>query len=116
MPGLFFSAVASHNLVSAALAAADGMSGVHAGMIVCKDHFYLPGAPGELELLAKYNVLGVEMESSGIYGVAAEFGRQALTVLTVSDHLLDETQNMSAEERETRFQGALKLAVAAALS
>ena len=50
------------------------------------------------------------------YGVAAEFGRQALTVLTVSDHLLDGSQDMTAEERETTFQGALSLAVAAALA
>lgn len=119
LPGLFFSAVASHNLASAAVAAASSLEvegTVHAGMIVCKDHFYLPGAPGELEQLAKYNVLAVEMESAGIYGAANEFGREALTVLTVSDHLLDHSQDMSAEDRETRFQGALKLAVAAALS
>ena len=117
LPGLFFSAVASHNLASAAVAAATGLEGtVHAGMIVCKDHFYLPGPAGELEQLAKYNVLAVEMESAGIYGAANEFGREALTVLTVSDHLLDHTQDMSVEDRETRFQGALKLAVAAALS
>lgn len=117
LPGLYFAAVASHNLASAAIAAAAGLDvTVHAGTVVCKDHFYLPGPAGELDALVKYNVLGVEMESAGIYGAAAEFGREALTVLTVSDHLLDHTQDMSAEERETRFQGALKLAVAAAHS
>lgn len=117
LPGLYFSAVASHNLASAAVAAAAGLDAtVHAGTIVCKDHFYLPGQAGELEALAKYNVLGVDMESAGIYGAAAEFGREALTVLTVSDHLLDHTQDMSVEDRETRFQTALTLAVAAALS
>jgi len=117
LPGLFFSAVSSHNLVAAALAAAgEAESQVHAGMILCNDHFYLQGPPGQLDLLAKYRVLAVEMESAGIYGAAAEFGREALTVLTVSDHLLDYNQNMSAEDRETRFQGALRLAVAAALS
>ncbi|HLV03378.1 MAG TPA: purine-nucleoside phosphorylase, partial [Actinomycetaceae bacterium] len=63
-----------------------------------------------------YGVLGVEMEAAALYGVAAEFGRQALTVLTVSDHLLDGSQDMTAEERETNFQGALSLAVAAALA
>lgn len=117
LPGLYFSAVASHRLASAAVAAAADLDAtVHAGTTVCKDHFYLPGPAGELELLAKYGVLGVDMESAGIYGAAAEFGREALTVLTVSDHLLDHSQDMSAEDRETRFQGALKLAVAAALS
>ncbi|MDK6900917.1 purine nucleoside phosphorylase [Streptococcus agalactiae] len=56
------------------------------------------------------------MEAAALYGVAAEFGKQALTVLTVSDHLLDHSGDMSAEERETKFQGALKLAVAAAFA
>ncbi len=117
LPGFHFSAVASHNLAAAAVNAAAGLDAtVHAGTIICNDHFYLAGPPGQLELLAKYNVLGVDMESAGIYGAAAEFGREALTVLTVSDHLLDHSQNMSVEDRETRFQTALKLAVAAALS
>ena len=47
---------------------------------------------------------------------AAEFGAEALTVLTVSDHLLDHSADMSPEDRETRFATALRLAVAAALS
>lgn len=117
IPGVHFSAIASHNLASAAVGAADESTGtVHTGTILCNDHFYLQGPPGQVELLAKYGVLGVEMESSGIYGAAAEFGREALTILTVSDHLLDASQNMSAEDRESKFQGALKLAVAAAHS
>jgi len=61
-------------------------------------------------------VLGVDMEAAAMYAVAAQFSRQALTVLTVSDHLFDASQNMSAEERETKFQTSLRLAVAAALS
>ncbi len=117
LPGLHFSAVASHHLAAAAVsAAADLDATVHAGTIVCQDHFYLAGPPGQLEQLARYNVLGVDMESAGIYGAAAEFGREALTVLTVTDHLLDHSRNMNVEDRETRFQDSLKLAVAAALS
>lgn len=117
IPGFFFSAVASHNLAAAAVTAAAGMDvTVHAGTIVCQDHFYLGGPDGQLETLAKYHVLGVDMESAGLYGAAAEFGREALTVLTVSDHLRDHGQDMSVEDRETKFQGALTLAVAAAHS
>ncbi|MDO5737185.1 MAG: purine-nucleoside phosphorylase, partial [Propionibacteriaceae bacterium] len=115
LPGINFSALASFNLAAAAVNAADDSMTVHVGPILSKDHFYFEGA-SSIELLSKYGVLGVEMEAAGIYGVAAEFGRQALTVLTVSDHLLDHGSDMSAEDRETKFQGALKLAVAAALS
>lgn len=115
LPGLYFSALASFNLAAAAVNAADDSMTVHVGPILSKDHFYFEGA-SSIELLGKYGVLGVEMEAAGIYGAAAEFGREALTVLTVSDHLLDHSADMSAEDRETKFQGALKLAVAAALS
>ena len=113
LPGLHFAPVASFKLASAAVAAAGERDDVHVGTIVSKDHFYL-AVPGQLEALGKYGVLGVEMEAAALYATAMEYGREALTVLTVSDHLLDDSQNMSAQERETRFQGALELAVAAA--
>lgn len=115
LPGVQFSAVASHNLAAAAVAAgADLDATIHVGTVYCADHFYLPWPDGQLQAMAKYNVLAVEMESAGLYGAAAEFGREALTVLTISDHLQDHTGDMSAQERETRFQDALGLAVAAA--
>ena len=56
------------------------------------------------------------MEAAALYAVAAEYGGRALAVLTVSDHLLDHSGDMSAAERETRFADSLRLAVAAALS
>ncbi|MDI9628393.1 MAG: purine-nucleoside phosphorylase [Acidobacteriota bacterium] len=118
LPGLHFSAVASFELVRAAAdAAVGGLDGqpVHIGMILSHDHFYTPDPdPGRLPRLAEYGVLGVEMEAAGLFGVAAEFGKQALAVLTVSDLLLDPCQKMTSEERETRFAGALRLALAAA--
>lgn len=115
LPGLHFSAVASYELVRAAVDAASAEDRVHVGTIISRDHFYLT-PDGQVDRLAQYGVLGVDMEAAAMYGVAAEFDKQALTVLTVSDHLLDHSQDMSAEDRETKFQGALKLAVAAAFS
>jgi purine-nucleoside phosphorylase len=56
------------------------------------------------------------MEAAALYGLAAQLHKEALAVLTVSDHLLDPSKDMSAEDRETKFQTALSLAVAAALS
>lgn len=115
LPGLHFSAVASYPLVRAAVDAASESDNVHVGTIISRDHFYLT-PEGQVDALAQYGVLGVDMEAAAMYGVAAEFDKQALTVLTVSDHLLDHSQDMSAEDRETKFQGALKLAVAAAFT
>lgn len=115
IPGINFSAVASFALARAAVDAAGPEDRVHVGTIVSKDHFYF-SPPGQVEALAAYGVLGVDMEAAAMYGVAAEFGRQALTVLTVSDHLLDHSADMSAQEREKNFALALRLATAAALS
>lgn len=117
LPGVRFAPLASFNLVAAAVKAATTTDGLHVGAVISSDHFYFTG-PGEAsaELLAQYGVLGVEMEAAGIFGAAAEFGREALAILTVSDHLLDDSEDMTADERETRFQRALSLAVAAALS
>lgn len=115
LPGIHFAPVASYPLVAAAMGAVKPGTPVHAGTIISRDHFYLPSAV-DLATLAGYGVLGVEMEAAGLYAAAAQFGREALAVMTVSDHLLDGSSDMSAQDRETRFQDSLELAVAAALS
>ena len=51
------------------------------------------------EKLAQYGVLAVEMEASALYTLAAKFGRKALTILTVSDHILT-GEATSSEERQ----------------
>ena len=120
IPGVNFSAVADFQLARAAHDASQaGQAGtggtVHLGTVISRDHFYFT-PKGQTEALATHGVLGVEMEAAALYGVAAEYGKQALAVLTVSDHLLDHSGDMSAAERETRFADSLRLAVAAAHS
>ncbi len=115
IPGINFSAVASYGLVRAAVDAAGPEDRVEVGTVVSRDHFYFTPA-GQTEALAAYGVLGVDMETAALYAAAAEFDREALTLLTVSDHLFDHSADMTAEERETDFQTSLRLAVAAALS
>lgn len=116
LPGLNFSATASFPLAAAAMRAAEGRERVHVGTVVSKDHFYFASPFADLELYGQYGILGVEMEAAALFGVAAEFGKQALAVLTVSDHLLIGGSDMDAAERETRFGDSLVLALAAALS
>ena len=120
IPGVNFSAVADFRLASAAyqasqLEGAQAGGAVHLGTVMSRDHFYFT-PQGQTEALASYGVLGVEMEAAALYGVAAEYDKQALAILTVSDHLLDHSSDMSATERETRFTDSLRLAVAAAHS
>ena len=68
------------------------------GNIYTADMFY--SDEQQYEKLAKYGVLAVEMESAALYTLAAKFGRQALSVLTVSDHIIT-GEATSSEERQT---------------
>jgi len=115
IPGTHFSAVADFALAAAAVDAAQPGQRVFTGPIISNDHFYFT-VPGQLGALRAHHVLAVEMEAACLYGVAANFGKAGLAVLTISDHLTKSGANMSAAERETSFQGALSLAVAAALA
>lgn len=51
---------------------------------------------------SRLNISVVEMEAAGLYRIAAEQGKAALCVLTVSDHII-KGENLTAEERETTF-------------
>lgn len=113
VPGVSLSHTASWDLLKAAVDAADDDMTVHVGPVVSRDKFY-GNDPAQVQALADLGTLGVEMESAALYMLAAKHGTEALTVLTVSDHLLDGSEDMSPEDRESRFQGALKLAAAAA--
>ncbi|WP_278971648.1 purine-nucleoside phosphorylase [Mobiluncus mulieris] len=119
-PEISFAPCASWNLLSAAMRAVETLpetdrGRVHVGSVFSEDHFYFK-TPGLLEKLTAYGTLGLEMETAALYGAAAEFGKEALTVLTVSDNLLDSSKDMTPAERETKFVNTLKLAAAAALS
>src|SRR5699024_10421327 len=54
------------------------------GNVFTEDLFY--NEFSNHEQLAQYGVLAVEMETSALYTLAAKYGRQALSILTVSDH------------------------------
>lgn len=115
VPGVHFSAVASWKLLKAAVDAAGNDEHVRVGTVVSRDRFY--GNPIEqTKRLAELGTLGVEMEAAGLYTIAAELGKEALAVLTLSDHLFDPSRDMTPQERETNFQRALHIAAEAAVS
>ncbi|MFC3211497.1 MULTISPECIES: purine-nucleoside phosphorylase [Planomicrobium] len=82
------------------------------GNVFTEDVFYNDHA--EHEKWAQYGVLALEMESSALYTLAAKFGAQALSILTVSDHLLT-GEVTSAEERQTTFNDMIVVALEAAI-
>lgn len=91
-------------------AAADAGLPAVVGGLFTSDSFY--NDRNELCLQLKdYGVLAVEMETSVLYTLAAKFGRRALTLATVSDHLLT-GQETSADERQQTFRDMVQLALA----
>jgi purine-nucleoside phosphorylase len=116
IPGLHFAAAPDFGLAVAAWQAAQGNPRVKAGPVVSNDHFYRDFLPGFHAALAQHGVLASEMEAAGLYGVAAAQGKAALTIVTVSDHLVHDHQHLSIEQREGNFDLALHLALAAVFS
>lgn len=86
----------------------------HVGNVFTSDSFYRDNGREMNELLARYNVIAVEMETSALYTLAAKFNRRALSILTVSDHVFTGEQTTS-EERQTSFQQMMELALETAM-
>ncbi|MFQ3544747.1 purine-nucleoside phosphorylase [Halobacillus rhizosphaerae] len=84
------------------------------GNVFTSDSFYRDQAMDLFNLLAQYNVLAVEMETTALYTLAAKYNRQALSVLTVSDHILT-GEETSSEERQTTFNEMIEVALEAAI-
>lgn len=80
---------------------------VHVGNIFTADLFYSPN-PELFKTMENLGILAVEMEAAGLYGVAAELGKKALTVLTVSDHIKT-GEVTTADERENTFKDMMEL-------
>ncbi|MDQ1130862.1 purine-nucleoside phosphorylase [Microbacterium sp. SORGH_AS_0888] len=112
VPGVVFSHAPDFSLAAAAVAAKAAVAvPVHVGSVFSSDHFY--ATPTErFAQLAAHGALAVEMEAAGLYAVGAAEGARTLTVLTVTD-LLATGESLSASDRETSFDGALTLALAA---
>ncbi|MGN8645265.1 purine-nucleoside phosphorylase [Gracilibacillus sp. HCP3S3_G5_1] len=84
------------------------------GNVFTSDSFYRDNMKEMLELLDKYNVLAIEMESTALYTLAAKFNRNALSVLTVSDHIVT-GEETTAEERQTTFNEMIEVSLEAAI-
>ncbi|WP_448555375.1 purine-nucleoside phosphorylase [Thalassotalea montiporae] len=86
---------------------------VHVGNIFTADLFYTP-KPEMFAKMENLGILAVEMEAAGLYGVAAEYGKKALTVLTVSDHIKT-GEETTADERENTFKDMMELTLESVL-
>lgn len=73
------------------------------------DCFY-DGDPELAARLRRHRIVGIDMESSGLYGLGMREGVQCLSLLTVSDHL-ERGEHMPAAEREQGLARMVTLAL-----
>ncbi|AJE33515.1 purine nucleoside phosphorylase [Corynebacterium humireducens NBRC 106098 = DSM 45392] len=109
LPGTF-APLASWKLLKAVTDEAESQGvDVHVGNILSSDIFYNADDTA-ISRWASMGVLGVEMESAGLYAVAAAAGVEALGLFTVSDNIVT-GRATSASERETAFTRMMELAL-----
>jgi len=112
--GLDYAPVADFGLLRAAVDAAESRDDVtsHVGLIFSGDTFYNPREELMGPMVA-HGVLALEMEASALYTLAASYGRKALAICTVSDHVVTGEETTSAE-REQTFGAMVDIALSAA--
>ncbi len=112
---LQFAPCADYGLLSAAVTAASQRGArAHVGGIYSSDTFY-DERPDLTEQMTRHGVLAVEMEAAELYTLAARYGRRALAILTVSDHLQTH-EALPAEDRERSFGEMVEIALQAAFA
>ncbi|HCO18781.1 MAG TPA: purine-nucleoside phosphorylase, partial [Tissierellales bacterium] len=109
LPGTY-SATASWDLIYKAVKVAEEKGiPVHVGNILTSDTFY----SADTDSIAKWqsmNIMAVEMESFALYCNAAYAGVNALTILTVSDSIVNKEET-TPEEREKSFTRMMEIAL-----
>ena len=109
-----FAAIADYGVLQTAVDVAKAQNKtVRVGNVFSADLFYTP-QPELFDKLEKMQVLAVEMELAGLYGLAAEYGARALGILTVSDQIRTH-EHMTAEARQTSFGAMIELALETAV-
>ena len=120
LPGTF-APIASYALLSEAVKAAQAHGAVyHVGNVNSSDLFYgdhegVPEGLGSVYALHKMGVMALEMEAAALYMNAARYGKRALCICTISDHVLT-GEATSSQERQTAFTTMMKVALDVAVA
>lgn len=109
IPG-HFAPIADFELITKAKQVADDIGAVtHVGNILSSDTFYNADKHFN-DSWKNMGILGIEMESAGLYLNAIHAGKKALGIFTVSDHILRD-EATSAKERQTSFTQMMEIAL-----
>ena len=79
------------------------------------DHEGVPEGLDSVYALKKMGVMALEMEAAALYMNAARYGKRALCICTISDHVLKGVETTS-EERQTAFTQMMKVALDVAVA
>ena len=108
--GADFAAIANFELLLKAYnVVKEKKMNVHVGNVLSSDIFY-SDEPDFWRIWAKYGILGIDMEATALYSIAAKYGVKALTILTVSDQI-NRGEAASSEERQTGFSKMIEIAL-----
>ena len=109
LPGTF-APIANFALLNKAVQAAEKLNvPVRVGNVLSSDVFYNPDDSVN-DKWRSMGVLAVEMEAAALYMNAAKAGKNALCMLTISDHLYQH-KSLSSEDRQTGFGNMMKVAL-----
>jgi len=118
--GLDFAAVADFTVTRALVEAAEARGvPVWVGNILTCDLFYHPLDSRVFDLARRMGLLAVEMETAGLFGLAAENGARAGSILTVSDIATAvpavegkaRAVDLTAEERQSTLDSMIAVAL-----
>lgn len=109
IPG-HFAPIADFELVTKTKNVADQIGATtHVGNVLSSDTFY-NADPIFNDAWKKMGILGIEMESAGLYLNAIHAGKKALGIFTVSDHILRD-EATTPEERQNSFTQMMEIAL-----
>ena len=120
LPGTY-APIADYTLLSEAVKACQNHGATyHVGNVNSSDVFYgdHAGVPEGLDSvygLKKMGVMALEMEAAALYMNAARYGKRALCICTISDHVLKGVETTS-EERQTAFTQMMQVALDVAVA
>ena len=116
-----FAPIASWELLKEAVRAAEENGAVyHVGNVNSSDVFYgdhelVPEGLDSLYGLKKMGVMALEMEAAALYMNAARYGKRALCICTISDHILT-GEDTTSEQRQNSFTTMMKVALDTAVA
>ncbi|MBQ7767724.1 MAG: purine-nucleoside phosphorylase [Oscillospiraceae bacterium] len=120
LPGTFAPIADFTMLCEAVKACENHKATYHVGNINSSDVFYgdHEGVPEGLDSvygLKKMGVMALEMEAAALYMNAARYGKRALCICTISDHVLKGVETTAAE-RQTAFTKMMEVALDVAVA